>query len=125
MNIDEIVASLGNLTIPEAIALTKQLRETWGITETVHPLSVPANNLVKEIEKVVESYDLVLRNFGTQKIAVIKVVREATNIGLAEGKKLVETPDSIILKSASPEAANALLTQLKAAGATADLVESQ
>lgn len=120
-----MVEALGNLTIPEAIALTKELREKWGISDKVHPMMTPANNLVKEIEKVIEFYDVVLKNCGPQKIAVIKLIREVTKCGLADGKKMAETPDSVVVKSAPAEEAKKLAENLKQIGATAELVESQ
>lgn len=122
MNVQEMVETLSNLKMTELIELTKQLREKWGITETVHPLLEPADKFVKQIEQSEVPYDVVLVSVNQVKIAAIKLIRELTNVGLAEGKKLAETPDSVIIKGAEYAVAKTAMEKFESIGATVKLV---
>ena len=66
-------------------------------------------------------FDVVLKTFGTNKIAVIKVVRAATGLGLADAKTMAETADAVIKEGIKKEDAEALKAQLEEAGATVEL----
>lgn len=118
MNVNEMVEALSNLKMTELIELTKQLREKWGITERVHPMMEPAEKFVKQVEQVQTAMDVVLVSYpADKKIAVIKLVRELTNVGLAEGKKLVETPNSVIIHGAESAVAKTVQEKFKDIGA--------
>lgn len=117
MNINELVDKLSNLTIIELIALTKELREKWGITERVHPIMEPADKFVRTVEDVQIAMDVVLASYPPEKkMAAIKLVRELTNCGLAEGKKLVETPNAVIIKGAESAIAKTVQEKFKDIG---------
>ena len=122
MNVNEMVEALSNLKMLELIELTKQLREKWGITETVHPMMEPADKFVKQVEQSEVPYDVVLVSVNQVKIACIKLIRELTNVGLAEGKRLAETPDSVIIKGAEYPVAKTAMEKFEAIGATVKLV---
>ena len=72
-----------------------------------------------DVEK--SSYNVVLKEVGANKIAVIKAVREATGLGLGEAKALVDGAPSTIKENVPAEEAKALEAKLKEAGATAEL----
>lgn len=122
MNVKEMVEALSNLKMTELIELTKELREKWGITETVHPLLEPADKFVKQIEQSDVPYDVVLVSVNQVKIAAIKLIRELTNVGLAEGKRLAETPESVIIKGAEYPVAKTAMEKFEAIGVTVKLV---
>lgn len=118
-----MVEALSNLKMVELIELTKQLREKWGITETVHPMMEPADKFVKQIEQSDCPYDVVLVSAQPdKKIASIKLIRELTNVGLAEGKKLAETPNSVIIAGAEYAVAKTVMEKFEAIGAQVKLV---
>lgn len=123
MNVQEMVETLSNLKMTELIELTKQLREKWGITETVHPMMEPADKFVKQIEQSELPYDVVLVSAQPdKKIAAIKLICDLTNVGLAEGKKLAETPDSVIIKGAEYAVAKTAMAKFEAIGVQMKLV---
>jgi ribosomal protein L7/L12 len=122
MNVNEMVETLSNLKMTELIELTKQLREKWGITETVHPLLEPADKFVKQIEQSELPYDVVMVTVNQAKVPAIKLIRELTNVGLAEGKKIAETPDSVIIKGAEYPVAKTAMQKFEAIGVTVKLV---
>ena len=80
--------------------------------------------MIQEGEAAAEEktdFDVVLKTFGTNKIAVIKVVRGATGLGLADAKTLTETADAVIKEGLKKEDAEALKAELEEAGATVEL----
>jgi large subunit ribosomal protein L7/L12 len=123
MNVQEMVVALSNLKMTELIELTKELREKWGITDRVHPMLEPADKFVTQIEEAQGATDVVLVTAQPdKKIAAIKLIRELTNVGLAEGKRLAETPNSVIIKGAEYPVAKAAFERFEAIGVTVTLV---
>lgn len=87
---DEIIEALKNMSLLEASELVKDIEETFGVSAAA-PVAVaaaPAAGAAAAEEK--SEFDVVLEGFGDNKIAVIKVVREITGLGLKEAKDLVE-----------------------------------
>ncbi len=125
MNVQEMVEALGNLTIIELIALTKELRVKWGIDERVHPIMEPADKFVKVVEQVQTPVDVALVSYKEgSKMPVIKLIRELTNCGLGEGKRLSETPNSVIIIGAEPPVAETVREKFNAIGAEVKFVPS-
>ena len=122
MTIQEIIDAIKELKLLEVAELVKAMEEEFGVSAAA-PVAVAgavgaAEAAPQEEEKT--EFDLVLKDFGGNKIAVIKVVRELTGLGLAEAKKAVESLG--VIKEAMPKAdAEAALAKLKEAGATAEL----
>ena len=125
MNVNELVEVLSNLKMTELIALTRELREKWGISEQVHPIMEPADKFVQVVENVHNVMDVVFVSFKADgKIPAIKLIRELTNCGLAEGKRMAETPNSVIIKGAEYAVAQNAVEKFKAIGAEVTLVPS-
>ncbi len=124
MNTNEIVEALGNLTMLEVIALTKELREKWGISEKVHPIMEPADKFVKAVEETLTVVDIILvpPKADGGKIPAIKLIRELTNCGLSDGKKLSETPNSVIMTGVEYAVAQTIVERFKEIGAEIKLV---
>ena len=122
MDVQKLIEEVKALTVVELNDLVKALEEAFGVSAAA-PVAVAgaatgAAEAPKEEEKT--EFDIVLKDFGANKIGVIKVVREFTGLGLAEAKKAVESLG--VLKEAVPKAdAEAALAKLKEAGATAEL----
>ena len=117
---EEIVDALKEMTLLEASELVKAIEETFGVSAAA-PVAVaaaPAAGAAAAEEEEKTNFDVVLEGFGDNKIAVIKVVRALTNLGLKEAKEVVEGAPKAVLEGAKKEDAEAAKKQLEEAGAT-------
>ena len=119
---DEIIDALKEMTLLEASELVKAIEETFGVSAAA-PVAVaaagPAAPAEEEEEKT--NFDVELTAFGSNKIAVIKVVRALTSLGLKEAKEAVESAPKVLIAGANKEAAEDAKKQLEEAGATVTL----
>lgn len=117
-DIQKIIEELSGLTILEAAELVKALEEKWGVSAAA-PVAVAAAGAgsAPAAEEKTE-FDVELTSFGAKKIDVIKVVREATGLGLKEAKDLVEGAPKLVKEKVSKADADALKAKLEGAGAT-------
>ncbi|MDR2867339.1 MAG: 50S ribosomal protein L7/L12 [Acholeplasmatales bacterium] len=116
----EFVEALKEMTLLEIKALVDGLKEEFGIDPTAVAVAGPVAAEAAVVEEKTE-FDVILKSFGAEKIKVIKVVKEATQLGLAESKALTETPDAKIKENLKKEEAQALKTKLEEAGATVEI----
>ena len=120
---EEIVDALKEMTLLEASELVKAIEETFGVSAAAPVAAVAAApaaaGAAEEEEKT--NFDVVLEGFGDNKIAVIKVVRALTSLGLKEAKEVVESAPKAVLEGAKKEDAEAAKKQLEEAGATVTL----
>ena len=118
---EEIIEALKEMTLLEAADLVKAIEETFGVSAAA-PVAVAAGPAAAaEPEEEKTNFDVVLEGFGDNKIAVIKVVRELTSLGLKEAKEAVESAPKAILEGAKKEEAEAAKEKLEAAGAAVSL----
>ena len=112
--------SIASLTIKEAVELTDYMKVTYGI-EPAAGAVVVAGGAGAGAEKPAEKteFNVVLKAAGANKINVIKAVREATGLGLAEAKALVDGAPKTVKENLGKEDAAKLVDALKAAGAEA------
>ena len=118
---EEIIEALKEMSLLEASELVKDIEETFGVSAAA-PVAVaaaPAAGGEAAAEK--SEFDVVLEGFGDNKIAVIKVVREITGLGLKEAKEVVEGAPKAVLEGAKKEDAEAAKEKLEAAGAAVTL----
>ena len=119
---DEIIEALKEMTLLEASELVKAIEDTFGVSAAA-PVAVaaagPAAAAEEEEEKT--NFDVELTAFGSNKIAVIKVVRSLTSLGLKEAKEAVESAPKVLIEGAKKEDAEAAKKQLEEAGATVTL----
>ncbi|MFA5560200.1 MAG: 50S ribosomal protein L7/L12 [Acholeplasmataceae bacterium] len=113
------IEALKEMTLLEIKDLVDGLKEEFGIDPTAVAAAPQAGAQAEEAEKT--EFNVILKSFGTNKIAVIKIVREATGLGLADAKTLTETPDAVIKENIKKEDAEALKTALSDAGATVEI----
>ena len=121
MDVQKLIEEVKAMTVLELNELVKALEEEFGVSAAVAaaPVAGGAVEAAPAVEEKTE-FDVVLKEIGPNKIAIIKVVREATGLGLADAKKAVE--DMGTIKEAMPKAdAEALVAKLKENGATAEL----
>lgn len=120
-DINKIAEDLGTLTILEAAELVKLLEEKWGVSAAA-PVAAAATGAPAEAAEEKTEFNLELTAGGSNKIAVIKVVREVkAGLGLADAKKLVESAPAMLLEGVSKEEAEAAKAKLDEAGATATI----
>ena len=100
---------LVNLTVKEVNELATILKEEYGI----EPAAAAAE------EKT--SFDVILKSAGAQKLAVVKLVKELTSLGLKEAKELVDAAPKALKEGVSKDEANALKAQLEEAGAEVEV----
>ncbi len=118
----EIIDSVKEMTVVELNDLVKALEEEFGVSAAAAVVAGPvAGGEAAPAAEEKTEFNVVLKEVGANKIAVIKAVREATGLGLMEAKTLVETPNSVIKENVPTADAKALEEALKAAGATVEL----
>lgn len=116
----QILEEIKTLTILELADLVKALEEEFGVSAAPVAVAGAAAPAAEAAEEKTE-FDVVLTGAGANKLAVIKVVREVTGLGLKDAKDLVEGAPKTVKEGASKEDAEALKTKLTEAGATVEL----
>ena len=113
---EEIIEALKEMSLLEASELVKDIEETFGVSAAA-PVAVaaaPAAGAAAAEEKT--EFDVVLEGFGDNKIAVIKVVREITGLGLKEAKEVVENAPKAIQEGVAKDKAEEIKAKLEEAG---------
>ena len=122
LNAVDVIASLKEMTILELNELVKAIEEEFGVSAAA-PVAVaaaPAAGGAAAAEEKTE-FDVVLTSAGAGKINVIKVVREATGLGLKEAKEIVDGAPKAVKEKISKADADALKAKLEEAGASVEL----
>ena len=121
-DLEQIVDQLSGLTVIEAAELSKLLEEKWGVSAAA-PVAVAAAPAAggEAAGEEKSEFTVVLAAAGDKKINVIKEVRTITGLGLKEAKDLVEGAPKELKAGISKDEADAMKTQLEAAGATVEL----
>ncbi|OGI99992.1 50S ribosomal protein L7/L12 [Candidatus Nomurabacteria bacterium RIFCSPLOWO2_02_FULL_40_10] len=119
MNKDELISQIEKMTVVELADLVKAMEEKFGISAAAPVAAAGGAGAVAE--EVKDSFAVVLKASGDQKINVIKVVREATGLGLKESKDLVEGAPKPVKDGLKKEEAEELKKKLEGAGATVEL----
>ena len=119
-DIKKIVEELSKLTVLEAVELSKVLEETWGVSAAAAvAVAAPGAGAAAAEEKT--EFDVILKEMGANKLAVIKAVKEITGLGLNEAKTLVESAPKAVKEAVAKEEAEKLKASLEAAGAKVEL----
>jgi large subunit ribosomal protein L7/L12 len=119
MSQEQLVTELSAWTVLEISGLIKALEEKWGVSAAPVAVAGPAGPGVVAPAAVEEKteFDVELTSAGDKKINVIKVVREITNLGLADAKNLVEGAPKTIKEAVSKDEAESIKKKLEEAGA--------
>jgi large subunit ribosomal protein L7/L12 len=120
-DLEQIVDQLSGLTVIEAAELSKLLEEKWGVSAAAPVAAAAAAPAAGEAAEEKSEFTVVLAAAGDKKINVIKEVRTITGLGLKEAKDLVEGAPKDVKVGISKDEADAMKTQLEAAGATVEL----
>jgi large subunit ribosomal protein L7/L12 len=126
LSVDEIIDALSSMTVLELSELVKALEEKFGVTAAAPVVAVGAapgavaGAAVAEEEEKTE-FDVILKDFGAQKIQVIKAVRELTDLGLRESKELVEGVPSPVKQGVNKEEAEQAKAKIEDAGGVVEI----
>src|SRR6266550_4083257 len=122
---DKLVEQLSSLSVLEIAGLVKQLEEKWGVSAAA-PVAVAAGPAgaggAAAAAEEKTTFDVILKEMGSNKIAVIKEVRGAVpGLGLAEAKALVEGAPKTIKEGVTKEEADEIKKKIEAAGAKVEI----
>ncbi len=118
--IEKLIEEIDSLTVVELADLVKAIEEKYGVS-AVAAAAPAAGAVAGEAAAEKSSYDVVLAEAGDQKIKVIKVVRDATGLGLKEAKELVDGAPKTVKEGVSKEEAEELKAKFAEVGAVIEL----
>ncbi len=116
---DKMLEEIDSLTVVELAELVKGIEEKYGVTAAAVAAPAAAGAAEGAAEK--SEFDVVLADAGANKIAVIKVVRDVTGLGLKEAKELVDGAPKTIKEAVAKDEAEAMKAKFVEAGATVEL----
>ena len=120
-DIKKLAEELVNLTVLEVNELKNTLKDEYGIEPAAAAVAVAAAPAAAAEEEGKSEFNVVLKDAGAQKIAVIKAVKEATGLGLGEAKAIVDGAPATVKEKVKKDEAEALKKALEEAGATVEL----
>lgn len=114
---------LVNLSVKEVNELAQILKDEYGIEPAAAAVAVagPAAAGAAPAEEEKTNFDVILKSFGSEKLKVIKLVKELTGLGLKDAKDLVDNAPSAVKEDVKEDEANDIKEKLEAAGATVTL----
>ena len=118
--ITAMIEEVKTLTVLELAELVHALEDEFGVSAAAAAVAAPAAGAAPAKEEKTE-FDVVLKSAGANKIAVIKVVRALTGLGLKEAKEIVDNAPKTLKEGISKEDAEKIVADLKEAGAEAEL----
>ena len=119
MNKEEMIEEIKKMTVVELSELVKAIEEEFGVSAVA--AAAPAAGAVAGAAEEKTSFDVVLKEAGANKIPVIKVVRDATGLGLKEAKDLVDGAPKTVKENVSKDEAEELKNKFTAVGAVIEL----
>lgn len=121
---EKLVAELDKMSALEISKFVKFLEEYWGVSAAAPAVAMAAPATGGDAAPAAEEkseYDVILKDAGAQKVAVIKAVKDLTGLGLGEAKAVVDGAPKPVLEKAKKEDAEKAKKALEEAGATAEL----
>ena len=120
-DIKKIIEDVKAMTVVELNDLVKAIEEEFGVSAAAMAVAAPAAGAGAAAEEEKTEFNVVLAELGANKIAVIKVIREITGLGLAESKAMAETANAVVKEGIAKEAAEEMVKKFAEAGAKAVL----
>ncbi len=117
--IEELLETIDSLTVAELAELVKGIEEKYGVSAVA--AAAPAAGGVAAAAEEKSSFNVILKDAGANKIQVIKVVRDATGLGLKEAKELVDGAPKTVKEGVNKEEAEELKAKFSEAGAVVEL----
>ena len=119
--IEKLLEEIDKLTVIELAELVKGIEEKYGVSAAAVAAPAAGGAAAGGAAEEKSNFDVVLKESGANKIAVIKVVRDVTGLGLKEAKDLVEGAPKTVKEGASKEEAEEMKAKFEEAGATVEL----
>ena len=119
MNKEEMIEEIKKMTVVELADLVKAIEEEFGVSAAA--VAAPAAGAAGDAAEEKSSFNVVLKDAGANKIQVIKVVRDATGLGLKEAKDLVDGAPKAVKEGANKDEAEELKAKFEAVGAVVEL----
>lgn len=121
--VQEVLEIVKGMTVMELAELVKAFEEEFGVSAAAPVAAMPMAGVVGVAEEAEEQteFDVILSDVGSQKIQVIKVVRELTGLGLKEAKEVVDNAPKPIKEKVSKEEAEELKSKLAEVGASVEI----
>jgi large subunit ribosomal protein L7/L12 len=121
MNKEQLIADIKAMSVLELSELVKALEEEFGVSAAATAVAVAGPAAAAEPVEEKTEFDAILKDVGSEKIKVIKVVRELTGLGLKEAKDLVDGAPKPIKEGVSKEECEKIAEAFKAVGATVEI----
>jgi len=119
---EEILEAIANKTVMEVVDLISMMEEKFGVSAAAAvAVAAPGGGEAAPAVEEQTEFDVVMSSFGANKVAVIKVVRALTGLGLKEAKEAVEGAPSTIKEAVNKDEAESIKKQLEEAGATVEI----
>ena len=120
---EDILETISEMSVMEVVDLISAMEEKFGVSAAAAVAAAPAagGDAGGAAAEEQTEFDVVMSNFGGNKVPVIKVVRAVTGLGLKEAKDMVEGAPSTVKEAATKDEAEDIKKQLEEAGATAEL----
>ena len=119
--VDDILASVEEMTVLELSDLVKKLEEKFGVSAAAPVIVGAAVAGAGEVAEAKDEFDVVLTSSGDKKIQVLKVLREVTGLGLKEAKELVDSAPKPVKQGVKKEEAEEIKKKLEAEGAKVEI----
>lgn len=123
---EDVIEFISNMTVLELSEFISELEEKFGVSAAA-PVAVAAGgaaggaDAAAAVEEEKTEFDVILKDFGSQKIKVIKEVRAVTGLGLKEAKELVEGAPTTVKEAVSKDEAEKIKEQIEKVGATVEI----
>ena len=120
-DIAKMLEEIKGMTVLELNDLVKAIETEFGVSAAAMAVAAPAAGGAAAVEEEKTEFDVILKAFGANKLAVIKTVREITGLGLADAKALVESAPKAIKEGIAKDAADEIAKKLTDAGAEVEV----
>ena len=117
----KLIEDIKAMSVLELSELVKALEEEFGVSAAATAVAVAGPAAAAEPEEEKTEFDVILKDVGSEKIKVIKVVRELTGLGLKEAKEVVDNAPKAVKEGISKEDAEKIVAAFKEVGATCEI----
>ena len=120
---EDILETISNMSVMDVVELVKSMEEKFNVSAAAAAVAVAMPGAAAGAAAAAEQteFDVVMTNFGANKVGVIKVVREITSLGLKEAKDMVEAVPAVVKAGVAKAEAEELKKKLEEAGASAEV----
>ncbi len=121
MDKEQLIADIKAMSVLELAELVKALEEEFGVSAAATAVAVAGPAAAADAAEEKTEFDVILKDVGSEKIKVIKVVREQTGLGLKEAKEVVDNAPKAVKEGISKEDAEKVAAAFKEVGATCEI----